>query len=201
MINKAPILLFIILLIACSPAKDQDGVNFLVKENGDTLSFFFYPVYDDYEFVTTSNYDSTILGASTSNKIPGVCRFGVVGKNKNPNRFLLVQGEVGSTFDVYWNAKEFFLHDSYNLNDYRVEVVYDWVDSTRNPMTMHSMLAAIDQNSLDTILFQEMNYEQRQDYVGYNLVVYATRNQRLNMRSLLDDAIAKIYESAGREEP
>lgn len=189
---------FLIVTFACNtkPNPSDDGYNFLVKDDIDTLNFFFYPYYEEYLFMNKGNLDSVIFNKAAQKRLPGEYLMGLIEKDHFVNRFLAFKGEENSRFKDFNDPLEFFLHEEYNLKNYDVEIYNDYIDSTTTPISKHQMLVAVKKTTRDTLLFQELNIGQTPNYVTYSFITYKTWEDRDEMYQLFRDLVIKLGDSS-----
>jgi hypothetical protein len=196
------ILLIIPLLQYCGTNEKPEGINLLITDEQDTVSYFYYDngklakyrVYD-----RQSNLDSVIQSKSAQSKIRGDLVFGIKSKENPLNYFLVFRGVLPRRFELATKPQTQFLDEEFGItSNYRVDLTENYIDSTTSPIRKIETFAAIRNHTNDTILFQDNIYafrDKKMDEVILSIVVYDNDKTREEMRLLLNDAVTKMKTS------
>ncbi|MGB3848608.1 MAG: hypothetical protein WA958_01475 [Tunicatimonas sp.] len=193
--------LFVISLLhfySCTnKGSEPDGVDFVVIDESDTLSHFYYPYYQNFRFENRNNLDSVIFNRESQKRVFGTYLFGLIerGKQQPLNRYITFRGDSGSSFSDFSDPTKLFLHEEYKLRDYELTLINEYIDSTTVPVSKHQMLAAVSSLTRDTLVFQELGITQTPAHVVYSLITYKNWGVRDEMHELITDAIQKIKTS------
>ncbi|MEQ9230105.1 MAG: hypothetical protein RIF46_05435 [Cyclobacteriaceae bacterium] len=189
--------IIIVIFIASCGTKptSTEGTNFLVKDQQDTVSFFFYEYYDNYEFMDKTDFDSAIFNKQAQSRIPGRYMLGIIEKEQFLNRYLTFKGDSLSELSDFGEPTQYFLEEEYELADYELVILEDFIDSTTNFLTKYQTLVAVTSTSRDTLLFQEMSFIQKPTHVTFSLLTYETWDIREQMNSLISDAVTTMKKS------
>ena len=186
-------LLCSILLLSC---KDKPkGVNFLVKKDKDTVSHFYYEGHEKYQFMDEFGLDTALTNPDSRQKIGGKFLFGVKDKVKFINRFLIFKKTPEDVFNTD-KVHVDFLANEYRIIDQRRVVVFEnYIDSLDSPIRKYETYVAINRQSGDTILFQEVNFVMNKSDMLTTFIVYDNLKIREEMRLVLEDAVKTIKAS------
>lgn len=191
------IILLLLTFFNCNSRKKPQGVNFVVKDNADTLSYFYYHGHKKYDFFNHGGKDTVFTNRDLLSKIPGDFEFGIKDRVGNANNRFLVFRLIGvSTLPTAERPQIPFLYGEFEIkSDFYVELVENYMDSLESPIKKYEVYAAIDKISKDTILFQEALYLTSENNLYTSLITYDNENTREEMRLLLDDAIKTMKKS------
>ena len=124
--------------------------------------------------------------------------FGIKDKIGKQNRYLVFRGftEPESKLVETQKPQVPFLDKELAINsDYDVELVMNYIDSSSNPICKYEIQVAINKETRDTILFQEINYVIQGNNLVTSLIIYDNRDTREEMRLVCDDAVRAIMEA------
>jgi hypothetical protein len=197
--NMRYTLIFLIpfILFNCSYKKEPQGVNFMLKDNGDSLSYFYYHGHKKYAFLNPYGKGTAFTNKELISKIPGEFIFGIRDRVGDPNnRFLLFQQMGVSVLPATDRPQIPFLDEEFEISrDFYVELVENYVDSLENPLRKYEVFAAIDKSGKDTILFQEAIFLIHDKKLYTSFITYDNMGTREEMKVLLDDAVKAMKES------
>ena len=187
-------LLLLIVLLSCN--SKPDGVNFLVQnDKKDTVSHFYYRGHEKYQFIDEVGLDTALENAESRKIVGGKFVFGIKDRVNSVNRFLIFKKKPEDVFKTDKVHLD-FLADEYRIvNPYRVVVFQNYIDSLDNPIRKYETYVAVDSQSGDTILFQEVNFVINKLDMVTTLIAYDNLKRREEMRLLLDDAVKTIKSS------
>lgn len=190
------IVIISLLLTSCSSKEKPQGVNFLVTNGQDTISHFYYHGHEKYQFYVGEGLDSLLINKELREKLPGTFTMGVMDRINFVNRFISFHGIPLDFFDDIDDIKVEFMADEFNLaDDYIVAVMENYMDSTYNPIVKYETYVALNKQSKDTILFQEMSYLFTEHQIIAHYYVYDNLDTREEIRLVVNDAIKTIKKS------
>ena len=164
----------------------------VLKDNKDTVSHFYYEGHKKYQFLSEFGLDTALNDPKSSKSIGGKFVFGVKDRLNSTNRYLIFKKtpeDVSGTDKVHLD----FLADEYRIGSpYRVAVYENYIDSLDNPIRKYETYVALDRQSGDTILFQEVSFFFNKSHMVTTLIVYDNLKIREEMRIVLDDAVETI---------
>lgn len=194
MINTIlPLLLFIVLLSCHDKPK---GVNFLLtKDNKDTVSHFYYEGHEKYQFINELRLDTALNSRESRESIGGKFLFGIKDRAKFSNRFLIFKKTPEGVFDTNKVHIPFLAAEYKIAKPHQISVFENYIDSLYSPVRKYETHVAVDRQSGDTILFQEVNYVINKSDMVTTLIVYDNLETREEMRLVLDDAVKTIKSS------
>src|SRR5688500_17293883 len=143
------IILLLLTLFNCNSRKKPQGVNFVVKDNADTLSYFYYHGHKKYDFFNRGGKDTVFTNWDLLSKIPGEFEFGIKDRVGNPNNRFLVFRLIGvSKLPPAERPQIPFLYGEFEIkDDFYVELVENYIDSLESPSMKYELYAAIDKIS------------------------------------------------------
>ena len=153
------ICLFTLLFTACGNNLSRDAnYTFTLRDKGDTVKVLKYGVLNNYYFFAhPDKLDSVLFSEESRAKIKGEFVFGVIDNSHLFNRFLVFKVPEKLEYEDIHSPEKYFLSAEFDLTSYRLEVLCDSMDSSEPP-SYHQVLACLDNETGDTVLFQEMNY-------------------------------------------
>jgi len=189
----------ICLLLGCTPKSIDNGVNLVVMEKGDTLSYFNY-TNDNLEnfdlFTDKTDLDSVIGNKKAQAKLIGKFAFGFRDKRRPINRLLGFEGVPIEKFKVTGIAEMPFLDEEFNLTQkYDVKLITNYIDSLLQQVRKNEAQIAIDKASGDTLVYQECAYMFRmpeKEELVLTILIYDNRSKKKEMLELLNDFKEKI---------
>jgi hypothetical protein len=196
-----PILLLFILPFLFSCGDKPQGVNFLVTNgNKDTLSHFYYDGQKKYSIFNNTGLDTALTTDVAKSTIKGQLMFGIKDRIEFTNRFLVFKSKIENEFETFDRPHIAFLKDEYNLEaTYEVVMSENYVDSLQSPFRKIETQIAIDKQTGDSILFQEVNYVMKGNDMITSFIVYDNLDSREEMRLFLDDIVKTIKTSVNQD--
>lgn len=187
---------FLLLIILLSCNDKPKGVNFLVtKDKKDTVSHFYYEGHEKYQFIDEFGLNTALTRQGSRESIGGRFLFGIKDRKKLINRFLIFEKRPEDVFQVD-EVHIPFLATEYQISKPHEIVVFEnYIDSLDSPVKKYETHLAIDRQSGDTILFQEVNYVIHKSEMITTLIVYDNLEIREEMRLVLNDAVKTIKTS------
>jgi hypothetical protein len=167
----------------------------VTKENKDTVSHFYYAGHEKYQFVDEFGLDTALTNPDSRKRIGGKFLFGVKDRVKFINRFLIFKKTPEDVFNTDTVHVDFLTNEYRIIAPHQVVVFENYIDSLDNPIRKYETYVAIDRQSGDTILFQEVNFVINDSNMLTTLIVYDNLKMREEMRLVLDDAVKTIKSS------
>ncbi len=182
-------------LIACGQHKNsENGYNVLVTEKGDT-KWFLFKVLGNYDLHQREDYDSIIFDKLSQDQILESYLFGIKKRDSPINKYMTFRGLENSTFQDYTHPTAIFLSKEYHLDNFRIEVLQNYSDSTIAPISMHHLVCAIDNLTNDSLIFQQADFTLESNYVVFNLISYERKEIMLEMHDIMLRLIDKDDEN------
>jgi hypothetical protein len=185
--------LYLLILASCSQSKKDPTMHFVVKDKKDTLSHLHQEANEKYQFYDADRADNLFSNKNILSKFPGRLILGIKDRSENPNRFLTFGKKSTKNFPSDTQVP-FFGEEFLSNSEYRVEILDNYVDTLDYP-TKTLTYIAIDKITMDTILFQELNYVIVEDNLMTYFFVYDNLKTKEEMMALLYGVGEKIQES------
>ncbi|MGK7392483.1 MAG: hypothetical protein ACNS60_19165 [Candidatus Cyclobacteriaceae bacterium M2_1C_046] len=188
--NRYLIILSII-LFSCSK-NEQDQNDFLVTRKSDTLGMVKLTYDQDYEFYNNGTVEDIILTNTSDPPIKGEIVLGFSSNENKMNQFFSFI-DSGATLDFHKDPKSYFLLDEYDITNYDLHNIESFTDTTNLPNNRYILLAAIDKENKDTLLYQEIHLAQKENKVLCVIKSYETNLIKEEMENLWAETGKKLY--------
>lgn len=188
-------LISIILLssISCKTnSSKESGLNFLLMVDQDTLNLFYQKVPDNYTIIGKEDADSIYSKSSIKALYNGSIIIALKGTSQPQNQYIVFKSQENLTFKNFTNPEIKFLKDEFEIENYRVELLENYIDSLTSPVTMHHLLCAIDNANSDTLIFQETIYSLESEKMIITLLTYESKFRRKEMHDFFVDLVEKF---------
>lgn len=182
-------------ILACSTNQKDNGFKIQVRDKKDTLSSLYFEGHEKYSFYDADRADNLFSNKNILSKIPGQLILGIKDRGENSNRFLTFGKKSTKNFPSDTQIP-FFGEEFLSNSEYRVEILDNYIDTLNYP-TKTLTYIAIDKTTMDTILFQELNYVIVEDNLMTYFFVYDNLKTKEEMTTLLYSVSEKMQESIG----
>lgn len=182
-------------ILACSTNQKDNGFKIQVRDKKDTLSSLYFEGHEKYSFYDADRADDLFSNKNILAKIPGQFNLGIKNRDESPNRFLIFRKKSTQNFPTDTQVP-FFGEEFLDNSEYSVEILENHIDTLNYP-TKTITYVAIDKTTMDTTLFQEINYVLVEDNLMTYFFIYDNLKTKEEMTTLLYGVAEKLQESMG----